>query len=266
MIGHFTDDDRLDPIEPPSLPIERHRKEETIKVTCCQGTVLFLVLFVIFLGVMCASIYVGFWINLHDEDEYALVVTAGSPSLNSSSTVSSTSAATFLLPLHVKTSTCSRPPPAHPLSNLVGAVGAVLGKRLRVCGGRREDSNETLAECRTLDRDKWVVKHGGDSGLIRMTTGRAFAAAAVVTDVGWWVTGGVDAAGGLLKTTSGEKEKKRRCRRRRPLPINVYLFREIVESISIDPKFEGGPLLPEPTSKHCLVRMSQSRVTGKKTC
>ena len=39
LVAHYNDDDeRLDPIGPPSLPIERrHRRgEETVKITCCQ--------------------------------------------------------------------------------------------------------------------------------------------------------------------------------------------------------------------------------------
>ena len=35
---------------------------------------------------------------------------------------------------------------------------------------------------------------------------------------------------------------------------------EIVESVSADPRFEGGPDLPQPIAKHCLVRMTQSKV------
>ena len=62
---------------PPSLPIEKTRKETTIRVTFCQGSVIFGVLLVIYVAIMCASIYVGWWINLHDEDDYALVVTGG---------------------------------------------------------------------------------------------------------------------------------------------------------------------------------------------
>ncbi len=40
----------------------------------------------------------------------------------------------------------------------------------------------------------------------RMTAGRAFAASVVVSDVGWWVTGGVDSAGELLDSTFVEFE------------------------------------------------------------
>ena len=40
----------------------------------------------------------------------------------------------------------------------------------------------------------------------RMTAGRAFAASVVVSDVGWWVTGGVDSAGELLDSTLVEFE------------------------------------------------------------
>jgi len=80
-----------------------------------------------------------------------------------------------------------------------------LQKEYRVCGGLLEDAEEdednVSADCWSLDDGKWS-KEAGSSRLSRLTTGRAFAASVVITsEVGWWVTGGVDARGRILHST-----------------------------------------------------------------
>lgn len=60
-------------------------------------------------------------------DDYVLVVAGGGAPSNSSAT-------TTLLPLYVDSLECSSLPPQHPRGPVVGAVGAVLGKRLRQVG------------------------------------------------------------------------------------------------------------------------------------
>ena len=117
---------------------------------------------------------------------------------------------------------------AYPLS-VSGACGALLRRKVLICGGQTEDGT-AITKCYVLaDKDEWKTEI-----TLSMKKPRAFAGALIMPSenrLGWWITGGRDSHGTTQVTTE--------------------LFDDF--------DFISGPNLPEPLSHHCLVHLPKQR-------
>ena len=117
---------------------------------------------------------------------------------------------------------------------LTGAVGAVLQKKIAICGGQTVQNTTILRQQNACYR---VSNQGKWEQFDFMSKPRAFAASIWVPRKGWWITGGINSnePSGISTTD-----------------LYSISFRYFSTS-DVQNTFISGPILPIGVSHHCVV-------------
>lgn len=200
------------------------------RISCCYGFFVFLGLAISLVTLTLLVIYAGVWSHMSIYDDHLVFVAGGEHQGSALADIE-----VLPLPASEKEPRC-RTVPELPMGTS-GAIGTVLKKRITVCGGKDHQSDSVSAQCLRLT---------GNYGWMRfatMTKARAFAAAVIVPDLGWWITGGLNKEEPMGITTT-----------------ELYGNGDAFEDLDDDEDhFIYGPALPEGVSHHCLIRVNASK-------